>query len=125
MANPAIGNTQLANLAGGILPSTLAQDGVPLLQPMQWDIDIESVKMQVSDLENKIDEAFNVNPYGSVNETPVRTATEIAARESEAQRRSTTDISKIIYDFNGIFEVCLKLLNDWGLVDKGDHDIKL
>lgn len=119
LANPKVGGLNFNNLSGGILPSTLAQDGVPLLQPMQWDIDIQSIKMQEQSIEHKIQEAFNVSPYGGVNDSPNKTATEINARQSNYQRQSTTDISRLVYDLDGLFKTCMSMLQERGIVPKG------
>jgi hypothetical protein len=119
LGNSKVGGMNFSNMSGAILPSTLAQDGIPLLQPMQWDIDIQSIKMQEQSMEEKIQEAFNVSPYGNVNQPPAKTATEINARESNYQRQSTTDISRLVYDLDGLFNTCMQMLQDRGIVPKG------
>ena len=116
LANPKIGNLDFGKLTGAVLPSGLAQDGIPLLQPLQWDIDINAIRMQEEILENRIKEGFNVSPYGNVEDTPVRTATEVQARESTYQRQSTTDISRLVYDLDNMFKTCLELLQARGIV---------
>ena len=124
LANPELGNLDVRNLAGAILPSTLATDGVPLLQPLNWNIDIAAVNELRIQLENKINLAFNVQTYGAVETTPVRTATETQARQADAQRQSLTDISRMVYDFNNIFNVCFEICKKWGLFDKTAKDFK-
>jgi len=122
LANPALGNFNFSNLAGGILPSTLATDGVPLLQPLQWDFDVVAVNDMKIMLEDKINMAFNVMPLGDIG-SAVRTATEISARQAEAQRESLTDVSRMVFDFDAVFKTCLKMLEARGIVGKGKHDI--
>ena len=117
LADPKVGGLNFSSLSGKLLPSTLAVDG-PLLQPLQWDIDIKSIKMEQQSLEEKIQEAFNVSPYGNVNNPPAKTATEINARESNYQRQSTTDISRLVYDLDNLFKTCMDMLKERGIIDK-------
>lgn len=123
LANANLGNLNFTNLAGGVLPSTLATDGVPLLQPMSWDFDTKAVwEMRIA-LENKINEAFNVQPFGEIEKAPVRTATEVAARQADAQRQSITDVSRMVFDFNAIFNTCLDILKARGVLGRGFHNL--
>jgi hypothetical protein len=123
LANENIGNYNFSNLSNAVLPASLTEEGVPLLQPMKWQIELQEGRAYMESLENKINISFNVLPLGEVGNTPVRTATEVAGRLADAQRQSLTDISRVVHDFEGVFRAVLLMLKDRGIVGKGAHKI--
>ena len=122
LANPKLAINNFDNITGKILPSTLAEDGVPLLQPLEWKLDIANSFQMIQFLENKVELGFNVMPYGSVEQTPQKTATEINARTADYQRATLIDISRQIYDFESMLKSCLYIVKRWGIIGKGNHD---
>jgi hypothetical protein len=120
MINPRLGNVSADQLAGGILPSALDADGKPMIQPLEFNVDIESPMKFSEMLEDRIKTAFNVEPLGNL-EAKVRSATEVEIRQQNAQRQSLTDISKILYDLNNVFSTCFDMLKDRGIIKKSGN----
>ena len=112
---------EISGLRGRILSSSLGHQGQPLVQPLEWAYQTQAIWEIVKDQEGFIREFFNVTPYGNVEETPVRTATEVGARQEQTQRRDVSDISRISYELiNGIAYSVIDIITKRAL--KG-HDL--
>ena len=78
--------------------------------------DYVSVLKDIQDLRDQIRIGFQVDPLGEI-ESPVRSATEVAARENRAQRTSKTDMSRIINECPAkIYQVSAMILNERNLL---------
>jgi hypothetical protein len=120
MVNPRLGNVSVEQLAGGILPSTLDADGQPMLQPLSFNVDIETPMKFLLDIENRIKDAFNVEPLGTL-ESKIRSATEVELRQKDAERQSLTDISKVLFDMMGMFSTCFDIMRDRGIIKRSPN----
>jgi hypothetical protein len=87
---------------GNIYPTEMAEDGRGgIVQPVQWQLDMQSIINQKLELQQKIRQFFNVMPLGMPEHTPHATATEVGYRQADAQRQSVADLSRIANESNG------------------------
>ncbi len=85
------------------------------LMPLQMP-EYPSVFEEIESMRQLIKDSFAVEPLGPVN-LPPKTATEIAARQDEAQRFSQTDISRLVYELSSkVFMSSLMILGHAGLL---------
>ena len=64
-------------------------------------------------------------PFGTMEDSTVRSATEIELRSSEAQRESTTDISRLTADLDNMFKTVVMMLKDKNIIGKNVKEITL
>lgn len=88
--------------------------------PTSPDVEPKIIRKQ-----NEVKTGFMVDPLGTI-ESPVRSATEVDARENRAQRTSVTDISRLINELpRQIYETSARILSGHGLLKvnvDGDGD---
>lgn len=105
----------LRGLKGALIPSDLIR-GTNEIKPLTWDYDIGGTYKILNERENLIREYFNVTPFGQVQNTPVRTATEVGIRQSELERQDASDISgAAFYLINGIIKCVLGIIKNRAL----------
>jgi hypothetical protein len=105
----------IAQWAGAFIPTGAgARDP---LRPLAMPSTLPDVTQQILDLRDVINKGFQVDPIGDIN-TPVRTATEIAAREQRAQRTTITDIGRLQNELpKQVFEISTHILIERKLVN--------
>ena len=114
--------THLDELRGALLPTSLGEEGQPLIRPVEWNLNVQAVAAMIEELEGKIRKFFNVEPFGSIEQTPVRTATEVGYRQADAERQSVADLSRVANEtLGGIMKSVYGALKYWGLV-KGESE---
>lgn len=86
--------TKLEEIKGGIIPNGLSLDGRPAIQPLIWQTDNQNTYAAIKDLENKIQQYFNVMPLGQPDDTPVKTATEVSIRKADSERELISVVAK-------------------------------
>ncbi len=110
--------THLDELRGAVLPSDLAAEGRPIVQPVVWNLNIPAVASMIQISEEKIRQFFNVQSLGPVNAPPNMTATEASYRQADEERQSVADLSRIANEtLGGIMRTVLDILIYWEIVD--------
>ena len=103
----------LYQLRGKEISSNLAIDRSPKVEPVIWQIPVKETTEIIEMLEAKLQKYFNVLPFGEINQTPVRTATEVAARQAEEQKQTLADLARIANQLLGgiigsIYDILVK-----------------
>lgn len=87
----------------------------PTVEAMQFPTSPD-VEMKIQRKQGDIKKGFMVDPLGAI-ESPVRSATEVDARENRAQRTSVTDISRLINECpRQLYETSARILSERGLL---------
>ena len=113
------------NIAGKVFPNTLGRNGQPLIKFMEINAQLNEIIVKRNDLQTLLEQAFNVMPFGTMEDSTVRSATEIELRSSEAQRESTTDISRLTADLDNMFKTVVMMLKDKNIIGKNVKEITL
>lgn len=105
----------VAQWAGAFIPT--GAGGRDPIRPLAMPNTVPDVFAQIQDLRNFIRTGFQVDPLGDIN-TPIRTATEVAAREQRAQRTTVTDIGRLENELpKPVYEIATKILIERKLVN--------
>lgn len=101
----------LYDLKGKIISCNMPIDKKPQVEPIIWNLELRDVHAFINDLETRLEQYFNVLPFGEINQTPVRTATEVAARQAEAQNQTLADLSRLADKFlGGLLDTMYRIL---------------
>jgi hypothetical protein len=85
-ANSDIDYQELHEMTGKIIPGGLDQMGGKQIEPLFIQTDLNSSTALIKELELKVQQYFNVMPLGQIDDTPVRTATEVSIRKADSER---------------------------------------
>jgi hypothetical protein len=84
---------------GTIIPVASNSNDNPSLRPLQLSNDYQYNEARMQYLQGVVNETFLANPYGSIEQTPVRSATEIAAREADLFQSTASAFGRLQTEF--------------------------
>ena len=84
---------------GSIIPVSSNDTANPSLRPLDVSAGYSLSENRMEQLRVVINETFLANPYGSIQQTPVRSATEIAAREADLFQSTAAAFGRLQTEF--------------------------
>lgn len=84
---------------GAIIPVSSNDNGNPSLRPLPLSNNFQYAEARADKLMARINETFLANPYGSIEQTPVRSATEIAARQADLFQSTAAAFGRLQTEF--------------------------
>ena len=84
---------------GTIIPVSSNDQANPSLRPLPLSNNFQYAEARVDKLVARINEVFLANPFGSIEQTPVRSATEIAAREADLFQSTAAAFGRLQTEF--------------------------
>jgi len=84
---------------GSIIPVSSNETANPSLRPLDVSSGYQMSENRMEQLRAVINETFLANPYGSIEQTPVRSATEIAAREADLFQSTAAAFGRLQTEF--------------------------
>lgn len=84
---------------GSIIPVSSNDNANPSLRPLQVSSGYQLSENRMDQLRAIINETFLANPFGSIEQTPVRSATEIAAREADLFQSTAAAFGRLQTEF--------------------------
>ena len=84
---------------GTIIPVASNDNSNPSLRPLMTSNDYQYNQARMEYLQARVNEEFLANPYGSIEQTPVRSATEIAAREADLFQSTASAFGRLQVEF--------------------------
>ena len=84
---------------GSIIPVSSNDTANPSLRPLDVSNGYQLSENRMEQLRAIINETFLANPYGSIEQTPVRSATEIAAREADLFQSTAAAFGRLQTEF--------------------------
>lgn len=107
---------------GTIIPVVSNDQANPSLRPLQTSNNYQFSENRIAEFRALINETFLANPYGSIEQTPVRSATEIAAREADLFQSTAAAFGRLQTEFLEPFmRRVVDILNEEGILP----DLKL
>lgn len=114
-------NSFRGGLAGAFIPT---RGGNAPMQALQI-APCQDLQMQIMDKRSMIQKAFQVDPLGSIQDTPDKTATEVSIRQNNAQKTMTTDMGRLIHDGPAAFyHTALQILVKRGIISLKVGELK-
>lgn len=84
---------------GSIIPVSSNDTANPSLRPLDVSSGYQLAEMRMEQLRAVVNETFLANPFGSIEQTPVRSATEIAAREADLFQSTAAAFGRLQTEF--------------------------
>ena len=84
---------------GSIIPVSSNDNANPSLRPLPLSGNFQYAEARVEKLQARVNEIFLANPFGSIEQTPVRSATEIAAREADLFQSTAAAFGRLQTEF--------------------------
>ena len=84
---------------GSIIPVTSNDNANPSLRPLPISNSYQLSENRMDQLRSLVNETFLANPFGSIEQTPVRSATEIAAREADLFQSTAAAFGRLQTEF--------------------------
>lgn len=84
---------------GTIIPVSSNDNANPSLRPLPLSNNFQYAEARVDKLVSRVNEIFLANPFGSIEQTPVRSATEIAAREADLFQSTAAAFGRLQTEF--------------------------
>ena len=84
---------------GSIIPVSSNDTANPSLRPLEVSSGYQLSENRMEQLRAMINETFLANPYGAIDQTPVRSATEIAAREADLFQSTAAAFGRLQTEF--------------------------
>lgn len=107
---------------GSIIPVSSNDNANPSLRPLDVSNSYTMAENRMDQLRAVINETFLANPFGSIEQTPVRSATEVAAREADLFQSTAAAFGRLQTEFLEKFmKRVINILRDNGKVP----DLKL
>jgi len=84
---------------GSIIPVSSNDNSNPSLKPLDVSNSYTMAENRMEQLRGVINETFLANPFGAIDQTPVRSATEIAAREADLFQSTAAAFGRLQTEF--------------------------
>ena len=106
---------------GSIIPVSSNDNANPSLRPLPLSGNFQYAEARVEKLQARVNEVFLANPFGSIEQTPVRSATEIAAREADLFQSTASAFGRLQTEFlEKYMKRVVDILNKEGLLPPFD-----
>jgi hypothetical protein len=86
---------------GGVIPVNTNDPRNPSIARLDTPTSFDWANLEIQQLQARINDVLLSNPYGSIEQTPVRTATEIAARNSDLFDSVSSSFGRMQTEFVG------------------------
>ncbi len=86
---------------GGVIPVNTNDPRNPSIARLDTPTNFDWANLEIQQLQARINDVLLSNPYGSIEQTPVRTATEIAARNSDLFDSVSSSFGRMQTEFVG------------------------